>query len=305
MTNQVEETIIEAQDQSTLLDRLNDNIRNNLWIRLLGEAASALFFVFSINLIIALGEDGIPFFKFFYNFNIGAGIWIGFMTLVAFVWSTKTPLSANVLNLVLASRRGELTKEEFWLSVVFQFIGGLAGALMVYMVAGVMVDADMSTLHSMGGALPKLKGFINTNVTPDNAGINIWQSFNFVDHFSLDGENPHLIYIYLYAIIQGGINATWIIIAFYLNRMVDKKNVNNRAKQLALRYIILVIGISITTIFYANTTNWIRLLTPNIINLIVGGEHSLLIFSTTIVFICVQTTALLFMYFKLTKEREE
>ncbi len=305
MTNQVEETIIEAKDQPTLLGRLNDNIRNNLWIRLLGEAASALFFVFSINLIIALGEDGIPFFDFFYNFNIGAGIWIGFMTLIAFIWSTKTPLSANVLNLVLASRRGELAKDEFWLSIVFQFIGGLAGALMVYLVAGVVVDADMNKLHSMGGALPKLKGFINTNVTDVNAGINIWHSFNFVEHYSSDGINPHPLYIYLYAALQGTINATWIIIAFYLNGMVDRKNINNRAKQLGLRYIILVIGISLTTIFYANTTNWIRLLTPNIINMIMGGDHSVLIFSTTLIFICVQTCALLFMYFKLTKKREE
>ncbi len=276
---------------------IKNEVNGNFWLRLLGELLSSMFFVFSINLIIALGEDQIPVFKFFYNYNIGAGMWIGFMTVVSFVWFQRTTLSANLINLSLIYKRDQINSMEFWWSVLFQFIGGIAGALMVYLFAGTVLAGD--GLHVMGGAYPKLKGLTNANVgltgAPGNVDhtsiLNPWMSIDFT---KMDNK----IYTYSYAAIQGMINATWIIVAFILNSIVDQKN-NNRTKQLLLRYIILVVGISITTIFYANTSNWVRVLTPTIVNVIMQKEGSLLVLNTTLVYIAFQLIGVLVIYFEL------
>ncbi len=278
-------------------DWLKNEVTNNIWLRLLGEFLSAFFFIFIINLIIALGEDGVPFFRFFYEYNLGTGLWIGLMTMFAFVWSQNTTLSANFINLVLTRKRKEINNREFFCSTIFQFIGGISGALLVYMIAGVAINST-DKLHAMGGALPKLKGLVNNNVSPDQVSwLNPWQSINFVESASNKG------FVYLYAVIQGFINATWIVVAFILNSLVDKKT-TNRSQQLLIRYIILVVGISITTIFYANTTNWVRLLTPTLVNVIAGEENSLLVMNTTFVFIAVQSIGILIVFFELLSKEE-
>lgn len=292
--------------KKNIFEKIKDVVQSNLLYRLVGEALSALFFILVINSVIALGEDHVPVLNFFYDFTFGTGIWIATMTIIAFVWSTNTTLSANVLNLVLAYRRKDVNKVEFWTSIVFQFLGGIIGALIVYFIAGAVVDLDApgEPLHSMGGALPKLKGLTLTNV--ENTSIfNPWQDVNFITKYGPSSGDAHYAFIYLYASLQGVINASWIIIAFYLNSIVSNKNSNNRVKELLWRYIILLIGISITTIFYANTTNWVRLLTPNIVNVLAMRNNSLLILSTTLIFIAFQCIGLWYVYSRFVEQGEE
>ncbi len=292
--------------KKNIFEKIKDVVQSNLLYRLVGEALSALFFILVINSVIALGEDRVPVLNFFYDFTFGTGIWIATMTIIAFVWSTSTTLSANVLNLVLAYRRKDVNKVEFWTSIVFQFLGGIIGALIVYFIAGAVVDLDApgEPLHSMGGALPKLKGLTLTNV--ENTSIfNPWQDVNFITKYGPSSGDAHYAFIYLYASLQGVINASWIIIAFYLNSIVSNKNSNNRVKELLWRYIILLIGISITTIFYANTTNWVRLLTPNIVNVLAMRNNSLLILSTTLIFIAFQCIGLWYVYSRFVEQGEE
>lgn len=267
---------------------IEEAVTNNDLLRLLGEFLSSMFFIFSINIVVALGEDEIPFFKFFYNYNIGTGILIGSMTMLAFVWGRKTSLSANMINLTLNKKNGKLKNNQFWTSLIFQFIGGIFGSLLVYIIAHSLTN-DQS-LHSMGGAYPKLKGLTLNNVEVTNF-FNPWKSIDFVKTYDRK-------FVYAYAVIQGFINASWIVIGFVLNSIVDSKT-NNKTKQFLLRYIILLIGISITTIFYANTTNWIRLFTPTLINVIMGQENSLFVMQTTIVYVLVQTIGVIIIYFEL------
>ncbi len=283
-----------AKLKKNMTELVKDKVTNNFWLRLLGEFLSAFFFIFFINLIIALGEDDVPFFKFFYEYNIGAGLWIGIMTLFAFIWAQHTTLSANFINLILTRKRGNISNKQFWNSTVFQFAGGVCGALMVYLIAGMAMQST-DQLHSMGGAFPKLKGLVNNN-TNGGTIINPWATYNFVENYNSGDISKG--FVYAYAVIQGFINASWIVIAFILNSIIDNKT-NNRSKQLLLRYIILVVGISITTIFYANTTNWVRLLTPTVVNVLMGQDNSLLVMNTTLVFIAVQIIGILIVFYEL------
>ncbi len=289
-------TQVVSQKKDKWTDKIRHNANSKYWFRLTGEFLSSFFFIFVINLLVALGEDDIPVFNFIYKFNIGMGLWIGFMTLMAFVWAQKTTLSANIINLALSHRRQEITNGTFWTSVPVQFIGGVLGALSVYFIAGYLIHGGSDGIHAMGGAFPKLKGLTSTN-TAGGTFVNPWATINFVDRW-MEGTMTKG-YVYLYAVIQGFINASWIVIAFVLNSITDDKT-NNRTQQLILRYIILVVGITITTMFTANTTNWVRLFTPTVVNVIAKpGKDTLLVMDTTMVYIAVQMVGLVIVYFEL------
>ncbi len=289
-------TQVVSKKRDNFLDKIRHQANSKLWFRLIGEFLSAFFFVFMINLLIALGEDGIPAFNLIYDYNLGMGLWIGFMTMVAFVWAQRTTLSANAVNLVLAHRRQQIDNGSFLTSIIIQFIGGILGAVFVYFIAASFIMDTDSTLHAMGGAYPKLKGLTATN-TVGGSATNPWASINFVTEWSNGNMNKG--FVYLYAIGQGAINATWIVVAFILSTIVDDKT-NNRTQQLLLRYIILIVGISITTIFTANTTNWVRLFAPTVVNAIMehGSPESMLVMDTTMVYIAVQFIGLAIVYFE-------
>ncbi len=284
------------KDKAKWVDWIEKKVDNSLSLRLLSEFLSSMIFIFSINIVLALGEVEIPVFRFFYFYNVGVGLWIAFTSMIIFHWSRQTTISSTMINLTIVHRRGEITTKEFWTSLTFQFIGGFFGAILVYIIINHLLygiyEPGVDVQYAMGGAMPKLKGlFVNT---PAQTSIfNPWMAINFAH-----SDSHGLPFIYSYAVIQGFINASWVVIAFLLHSIVDNKT-NNLYKAYALRYIILVVGISITTIFSANTTNWIRLLTPAIVNTIAGEEHGVLILNTTVVYIAIQMIGVAIVYFNL------
>ncbi len=295
-------------------ERITKKLNDNLPLRLLAEFLSSMLFIFFMNLVLALGEDDIPIFRFTSNYNFGNGIWIGFMTMVGFYWFQKTGIATNLINLTLKKMRGQIDGTTYWSSTVVQFVGGIFGALFVFFIAAQFVDLSTDPMHAMGGTKPKIKGMINTNVSNDalykfwavdgkvqTSFLNPWESYDLVNN--LYSTNKTLIYIF--AAGQGLVNASWIVVAFILNSIVDDK-ANNKTQQFALRYIILIVGISVTTIVYANTTNWVRILTPTIVNVFndwskgtVEYHHSILVLQTTMVYISMQMIGVVFVYFEI------
>ncbi len=282
-------------EKESFIALVRRSVDEKLSIRLLLEFLSSMIFIFCINSILALGEMDVPFFHFFYFYNIGVGIWIALTSIVILFWTRQTTVSAVMINLTLSLKRKEITATEFWSSLAAQFIGGFLGAVSVYALVnhvnhGIPIPHDAP--YAMGGAMPKLKGlFVNTPT--ETSLLNPWMSINFIH-----GEEYGLPVVYTYAVIQGFINATWIIVAFIANAFVNKKT-NNIYQEFGWRYIILLIGVSITTIFSANTTNWIRLLSPAIVNAVVGEEHGILLLNTTFVYIAIQMIGVAIVYFVL------
>ncbi len=294
--------------QKGLFNWIKEEAQSSYWLRMIGEFVSAFFFIFIINLVIALGEDSVPIFDFFYNVNIGMGIWVGSMTFLAFLWTQRTTLSANFVNLVINYRNNNINRKEFYGSMGFQFIGGFFAATIVYIIAGCFIHTnDPAYIHIMGGTTPKIKSlFLSNPNLPDtifSSNNPIYNPIDFTKGFKTG-------YAYLWAAVQGCINAIWIIVAFILNGLVDKKYENGR-KSIIWRYIILVVGVSITTIFYANTTNWVRLLSPAVVSTIVHAinghsiTESTFLLSTTITYIAFQTIGLIVVYFTTIHRNEE
>lgn len=282
MTNQVEV----INEKKNWLNKATDWANSNYWNRMLGEALSAFVLIFTINFVISLGEIGIPVFHWIYRTNILSGVWIGFMTMVAFTWTQKTTMSANMINLLITKRNKQINKKEFWGSVVFQLIGGFFAGFLIYFFVAYLIEPSTwppNAPHIMGGTQPGFKGL-------------------FLNEPLLFRDNTAQAYIV--AMFQGLTCSIWIIIAFMLNFVVDKKT-NNETQQWIFRYIILIVGISITTAFYANTTNPVRLLSPAIANAIMGRDYGLLLLSTTFTFILFQTIGMAFIYFELIFKEEE
>lgn len=294
MTTNIESTNIDLKP--SFGSKIKNGVQSNIWIRILAEALSSFFFVFTINVVISLGESKVGLFSFFFKYNIGGGIWIGFLSMISFYWFQVSGISSNFINLVICHRRGQVNNKELTISVPAQFVGGLLGAIMVYFVAVKAIVPDDQSIHAMGGAMTKIKGLVNTNVTEEQLSIiNPWVSRNFATEFV---GTSKVGYVYLYGIVQGLINAIWIIVAFILNSIVDEKT-NNKTKQFILRYIILIVGISIATIFYANTSNWVRLLTPALVNVFTGRyEEAVLVMNATFLFIIMQMIGIAIVYFE-------
>ncbi len=268
---------------------IRDHVSNNFWLRMLGEFLSAFILIFTINFIISLGEEGIPFFKQVSNINFTIALWIGSMTFLSFLWSQRTSLSANFINLIMTYRNKQISAKDFYTSIPFQLIGGIMAAMLVYVIAGFIdydhitgtFDPNWNELEVMGGTIPKIKGLW----TADGQGLLTWAPVDLFHEREID------VWTYAFAAFQGTINATLIVVSFTLNTFADRKY-NNGKESLAIRYIILVVGISITTIFYANTTNWVRLFAPAVVSTIKDPSYApgggSLMLTTTITYIAFQ-----------------
>lgn len=261
------------------MKRINKEVSNNFYSRLLGEMLSAFFLIFIINFGQSLGEVGIPVFIYIYNVNILTALWIGSWTFLAFLWMRETSLSANFFNLVITYKQKRVNRKEFWWSLPFQLIGGLFAATLIYLS---IINCNDGDYLVMGGTTPGIKGLFINNPALFNIDNPIYA------HITIDNG-----YKYSFAALQGLVNACAIVYLFLFNRKVDNKF--GKGTALGLRYVNLIICIALTTILYANTTNWIRLLAPAILGSIGQGNPEFLL--TTLVFICVQTIGLLIVYF--------
>lgn len=263
--------------------------RKSIGFVILFEAISSFSLIFIINFPISLGEIDIKVFNLVYNVNFFNAIWIGGFTMIAFWWMQKTNISSNILNLVISSRNRNINKKEFSLSIIGQFIGGILAALIVFLIVSKGIDHGDSGNLIMGGTTTDIKGLFLAN--PDMFNINsIWDPISFSDY----GHGA----MFGFAAMQGLVNSFAICIAFMLNRRVDN-NFDNQKKVFALRYIILIVIISISTIIYANTTNWIRLLSPAIISQVnswIDGDESIILW-TTLIFMLFQVLGFGFVFF--------
>lgn len=260
---------------------IRNRVENNYWWRLLGEMISAFILIFSINCGQALGEVGFSGFYYIYSWNILTAFWIGSLTFLSFIWMKKTTLSSNFFNLVINYKHNVINKKEFWSSLPFQFLGGFFAASLILLIC--ISHNDENKRLVMGGTIPSIKGlFINDNTSINYSNLNtIYNRIDFSGKF-----------IYLFALIQGLINSMAIIFLYICNTKIDKKKSENIS--LVYRYFILIIIIFFTTILYANTTNWIRLITPAIVSAIYDWQDEFL--STTLLFIFVQAIGLLVVY---------
>ncbi len=258
---------------------MKETLNNNFWLRMLGEMCGAFLLIFIINSGQAIGEslyklnggshEVYNLFYYIYNWNLITALWIGSWTFVAFILFRKTSIACNFFNLVISYKHNEITKDEFWHSLPFQLIGGLFAAYFVIIISLSINDVT----GAMGGTITSMKSLMTNN-----------------DHiFDFNkGESIR----YGYAAVQGLINAFAIIFLYTINVIIDRNN--GKGKALTLRFLVLVPTIFITTIFYANTTNWIRLLSPAVMSAINNWETEFL--TTTLVFISTQTIGLLVVY---------
>lgn len=258
---------------------MKEVLKNNFWLRMLGEMCGAFLLIFIINSGQSIGESLYKLnngsfkvwniFYYIYNWNIFIAVWIGSWTFMAFLFFRRTTIASNFFNLVISYKHNQITKNEFWCSIPFQLIGGLFAAYFVIIISLSIYDKT----GSMGGTITSMK-----NILTNNEHI-----------FNLrKGNNLR----YGYAAIQGLINAFAIMFLYTVNVIIDRKKGNRTA--LTLRYLLLILTIFLTTIFYANTTNWVRLISPAVMSAINDWENEFL--TTTIVFISVQSIGLLVVY---------
>ncbi len=278
-----------------MLENIRIKVNDNLWYRLVGEAVCAFILIFSINLGITLGEAEVPFFDAIYNINFVIALWIGTFTWLSFLWFKKTNLSSNMVNLIMNFRNSNnLNSKKLWLSILFQFLGGLLAALLVWMI----VDLGISNItkhhvNSMGGTTPYIKGLFLAREFGENGWNVSWMGKGAIAWHPISFTNGDK---YGIAIAQGLVCASSIILSFYLNVFVDDKFEYKTA--IKLRWLILIVLISLTTIMSANTTNWVRLIAPAIVNQfnsLVNDNGSTMLY-TTLLFIAMQTLGILFIY---------
>lgn len=286
--------------------KIKRNVNNNIWHRLTGEFLSAFALIFIINFGITLGEIGIPGFYLIYNVNFVIALWIGTFTFLAFLWMQKTTLSANFVNLVMSYRAKNINRKEFWISSVFQFVGGLTAAILVFFIVVFGINGGPGDkLYIMGGTNTQVKGLFVVHPFSDSG--NYWASWD-PTQFNLDmnnttyagGQPSHFktSNIFFFAAVQGMVNGFLIIFSFMANNKIDAKyNKDYRAKW--GRWIWLVVTISITTIISANTTNWVRLIAPAIVGQTyaeINGIDGVIILWTTLTFIAFQLLGLALVY---------
>lgn len=267
---------------------IKQKVSNNFWTRMLGEMLCAFLLIFTINTGQGIGEslfaatgkashEWYNVFYYIYNINIVTALWIGSWTFLAFLWMRKTSLSSNFFNLVISYKHNDINRKEFWSSLPFQFIGGIFAAFFTIIIC---LNIHPTT-GAMGGTITSMKGIF----------------LNSPHSFDISAVDPIK---YGYAATQGLINAFAIMFLYTVNTIIDRRHGNGVA--LSLRYTILIISIAITTIFYANTTNWVRLLSPAIVSAVNNWDTQFL--TTTLTFIAVQTIGLLMVYFLITVNRE-
>ncbi len=267
-------------------------------MRLILESISAFIMVFIINFGITLGEAQVPFFDVIYNTNILIAIWIASWSFLSLLIFRKTGLTINMINLIMSFRSDDMNKNEFIGSFLFQFIGGLIAALLVWFIIDFGLEENLhlvEDVNSMGGTTPYIKGLFFAREYGVDSWSNEW--WDGVGAIAWKPVSINSNWKFGFAAIQGLVCGVSIIISMYINNFIDDKF--NTKWTLVGRYFVMIILISITTILSANTTNWVRLLSPAIISQIdswVNGEMQQTILYTTIIFILFQSIGLLFIY---------
>lgn len=276
---------------------IKNSVSNNFWIRMLGEMCSAFLLIFVINFGQGIGEalargshnEWYNIFYYIYNWNIATAFWIGSFTFLSFLWFRKSSLSSNFFNLVISYKHNDINRKEFWSSIPFQLIGGLFAAVFIIVICLDIQPLEDNQTYAMGGTITSIKGFFINNI----------EYSRFENYLVYERWTSPENWKYEFAAIQGLINAITILFFYTANTIADRKS--GKGTAFTFRYLLLVICIFFTTIFYANTTNWIRLISPAIVSAVNNWDTEYL--TTTLVFIVVQTTGILVVYYIIDLER--
>lgn len=263
-----------------MFDVIGERVKQNISMRLIFEFLASFVLIFMINIGISLGEAGVTGFKIIYNVNIVLALWIGTWIFLAYLFFEKTNISTTLLYLVVLSKKKVINNKEFVLSILFQFLGGLFAAFLIWEIIDVGMGKDIKV---MGGTTTYIKGLFLL----EGSKFKLWEPYNFETGWK-----------YGFAIIQGIVSALFLITAFIGNGFVDRK-FNREIFSKVSRYIILIVCISIPTILSANTTNWIRVLAPAIVSQISSwatkGNSTMLY--TTLLYITFQSLGIIFIYY--------
>jgi len=272
--------------------KLNENkikkySQNSIWHKFLLEVFGAFSIVFIINFFISLGEANIPFFWIFNNVVAVEGFWIATWTFLFFLFFEKTGVSSNALTLIIDFRNKNINFKQYILLFFGQLMGAILSSLFVFALVQLLIvnnSKHLNNIHVMGGAIPYIKGLFT------NKGTLAWNPIDF-------NMEPHGIGAYGFSSIQGLINALIIIFSFFVLKSVEKKyNIGFISK--LIRYIMLLSLVTSSVILTANTTNYNRLISPAIIDMIFNqSKDAVRKFSTTCTFICLQSLGLIVVYF--------
>ena len=259
------------------------SIRHKFFLEVLGSFS----IVFAINFCIALGEAKIPFFWIFNNVIAVEGFWISTWTFIFFLFFERTGVSSNAITLVIDFRNKNINFKQYILLFFGQLIGALLSSLFVFSVVQLLIvnnSKNLNNIHVMGGAIPYIKGLFTNN------GTVAWNPIDF-------NTEPHGIGGYGFSAIQGVINASIIMFSFFMLKSVEKKyDIGFRSK--AIRYIMLLSLVTSSVILTANTTNYNRLISPAIIDMIFNqSKDAIRKFSTTCTLISLQSLGLMVVYF--------
>ena len=258
------------------------------------EIVGSFLIIFIINFFISLGEANIPFFWAFNNIVFLEGFWIATWTFIFFLFFEKTGVSSNALTLVIDFRNKNINIKQYILLFFGQLIGGIFAAFLVYIIVDLLIvhnSSNLNDIHVMGGTIPYIKGLFSSN------GTLVWHPIDFV-------KDEHGVGPYGFSSIQGLINATIIIFSFFILRSVEKKyNIGFISK--LIRYIMLISLVSSSVILTANTTNFNRLISPAIIDMIFNqSTNAVSKFGTTCVFILFQSIGLMVVYYSSLFDKE-
>ena len=282
--------------------RIKDLSNNSLAYKILFEFIGSFVLIFLIDIVFSLGELNshiwfMNIFRIIYKINLFAAMWIATMTFVAFLIFEKTSITSNSVTLIIQYKNKKIEKDTLVFSVTAQFLGGIISSLFVYFIMmGFAIwlvptynsyNDFISINHTMGGSSVYLRGFITNGNIDQYKFYNLYSS---IDFSSLENKGTQ----FGFSAIQGIINAFIISISFIIISFVEKKYNRNVTKK-TVRYIMLIVLISISIIISANTTNWDRLISPAIINAIftnnITGVYRI---GTTLTFIFFQTFGLIF-----------
>ena len=279
-------------------------VSNSISYKLLFEFLGSFTIIFLINIFLSLGEMNISdwFFNIFhtiYNVNVLSALWIATITIIAFIFYKKTSICSNALTLVIQYKNEKINRKVFYYSAMAQLAGGVLASLIVYLITmgfAIWLTADYNTyndftnvIHSMGGGTPYLRGFFTHATNGEYESFNLYKP---IDFSSYDNKGIQ----FGYSSIQGIINVLIIMTTFIFVNIIEK-NFNRYTHKILLRYIMLIVLISISIVFSANTTNWVRLISPTIINGIFAHNiESGYRIATTLVYIMFQFIGLIFIF---------
>ncbi len=303
-----------ATEKKQFIGKIKSLVNSSFLYKLVFEFVGAFTLIFLIDLGLSLGElnGQIWFLKFFhviYDINFLTAIWISSFTLIAFIVFERTCIASNAVTLVIQYKNKEIIKRDFYSSFGAQFLGGIIASIFVYFIMmgfAIWFIHDYSNysdftneLHIMGGSSEYLRGFFT------HGNDNSYQAFNFYKPIDFTSKSSGIRFGF--SSMRGIINAFIIGSSFIFMNLIGKKYNSNFLK-IAVRYIMLIVLISLSVILSANTTNWVRLISPIIVSGAFthnaeGGYRILM----TLVFMIFQSLGLIFILLShhLIKEGEE